>query len=360
MSKNYNKIVVLNFITTTIGDSLYLFPVIQKLKKEFPKSDLFLTGSRITKTLVGKDSSLKNYILIPNLEKVPSASKFNKIKIFSQVLFFTYKQLKKIKPDLCLVYLPNFSVYQLIPFISGVPNRIGFTYPGSIFSFVLNKKRPFRNPETTGEIVHLSQANLDLLELLNIKINKEDLILKKELEPNPRLDKLILKYSKPIIAFQPGAKHKNRQWPPERFIKLAKRLIKYTKGSIILIGSPSEKDICKKISSNVGKDCINLAGETKLEDIPYILSKCKLVIGNDSGIMHLAASVKCDTITLFGRSNPNHSNPMGVGKNLFVKSKIWNKDALFKKEDINKPSKYLLQISVNMVLKEVEKIMKLS
>ena len=63
--KSVKKIAVLNFITVTVGDSLYLLPVVQRLKREAPQAELVLTGSAVTKLVLGNEPSVTRYITVP-------------------------------------------------------------------------------------------------------------------------------------------------------------------------------------------------------------------------------------------------------------------------------------------------------
>jgi len=355
---NYKKICVLNFITITVGDSLYLLPLLQKLKKTYPSSKITLTGSEITKQVIGDEKSINEYITIQNLERLDKkTSKIKKIFLFKQIFFSTLKKIKRKNFDLAIVLLPNFFPYQTLPWLARIPERIGFTYPNSLFSFLLTKKTPFRNPYTTKDIVHLSDENLDILKLLDIKITKDDTLLKRNVtkEEAKKAKKILKKLKKPFYAFQPCAKHKNRQWPPSGFVEIGKKILKEKKGTILLIGSPKEKIILEKIREKIGNGCINLAGKTSIDVLAAVLRECKIVIGNDSGIMHLAASVGAQTAVLFGSSNPNHSKPKGEKEAIIIKAKSWHENAIFEKENKNVVSNYLLDISPEFVWKKIEK-----
>ena len=354
----YKKILVLNFITTTIGDSLYILPIIQKLKKEYPEAEIFLTGSKLTLQVIGKEPSLTDYVVIPNLEKLPKISKLKKMFLFKNIFFYTLKKIKNKNFDLAIVLLPNFSPYHILPWLAKIPKRIGFAYQKSYFSFLLNKKTIFRNPYTTKDIVHLSDSNSDILKLLEITITERDRILirnvtKKEVK---EAKKILKRLGKPYVAFQPGAKYKHRQWPPERFAEIGKKIIKKTDGTILLMGSPNEKELLENIKKRIGKNCINLAGKTSLNNVGAVLQQCKLVLGNDSGIMHLAASVGVQTAVLFGSPHPEHSKPLGIKKAIIIKPHSWHPKTIFEDEPLNKVSKYLLDIDVNLVWKKIEKV----
>jgi ADP-heptose:LPS heptosyltransferase len=100
------------------------------------------------------------------------------------------------------------------------------------------------------------------------------------------------------IAVGPGAFSGKRRWPKERFIEVAK-YYNSKKYSIILLGGHDDYDLCNYIRENVGSYCINYAGKSTIRQSAALIEKCALFIGNDSGLLHLAAatSVPCMEIS---------------------------------------------------------------
>ena len=58
--------------------------------------------------------------------------------------------------------------------------------------------------------------------------------------------------------------------------------------------------------------CIDLVGTVNLPTAASCLARCALFIGNDSGLMHIAAAVATPTLGLFGPSPPTHYAPWGA------------------------------------------------
>ncbi|MBS3172165.1 glycosyltransferase family 9 protein [Candidatus Woesearchaeota archaeon] len=358
------KIAVFNYITTTLGDSLYILPFIHKLKKEFPDAKIIVTGSKLTKDALGEDPSIYKFIEIKDLESFAGKfSRLKKIKILFSILKQSISEVKKEKADMGFVLLPNLPIYQIAPFLSKIPIKIGFSYPGSKFSFLLDKKTQFRNPATTKELdVHICETNLHLLELIGINVEEKDKILKRYIskEEKENAKELLKNLDGPFIAFQAGGRYKLKMWPPERFTELAKLLTKeYT---ILLLGSKYEFELCERIKKEVGNKCINLTNDLTVGTMAAILEKCKLIIGNDSGIAHIAASVGIQSVVLIGNSDPRQCYPFGEKRGIMIMSPKWNTDAslkLFdKKASKEEYSEYLLDINVKDVFDICDGILK--
>lgn len=101
-----------------------------------------------------------------------------------------------------------------------------------------------------------------------------------------------------LAALAPGAKRSTNRWPPERFVKLGRRFTK--RGyRVLVLGAGSEWGLCQTICEGIGSGAHNLAGKTSLLEAAALLAKCALLVGNDSGLQHLASAVNVPCISLF-------------------------------------------------------------
>lgn len=102
------------------------------------------------------------------------------------------------------------------------------------------------------------------------------------------------------IGFVPGSKHFTKRWPEEYFIQLGKLLNKYGY-KILLFGGTDDKETCSRIEESIPK-VKNLCSDNNLNQTAVDMSLCRLIIGNDSGLMHLASVNFLPLIVLFGSS----------------------------------------------------------
>lgn len=122
----------------------------------------------------------------------------------------------------------------------------------------------------------------------------------------------------PILALGPGSNFIGKQWPPERFAAVARRLA--TGGSpiagarVVLLGAPEDRAANREIAESLTNDGVPVIDLTAAIDLPAcaaVLSRATLFIGNDSGLMHMAAASGIATLGLFGPSNENVYGPAG-------------------------------------------------
>jgi len=110
------------------------------------------------------------------------------------------------------------------------------------------------------------------------------------------------------VMFFVGGRLNYKRWKLNNFVKLGEYLIQNYKLKIALIGSISEQKINEKFISNIKmhEQVINLTGKTTFVELLKLLKDTKLLISNDTGIVHAAASLNVPTVVLangthFGR-----------------------------------------------------------
>jgi ADP-heptose:LPS heptosyltransferase len=109
-------------------------------------------------------------------------------------------------------------------------------------------------------------------------------------------------------------------WPAENFAALAKHLTAASgilpQAKIIIFGAPNEAAQAQMVIDQLQEaSVINLVGKLDLLACFAVLQQCALYIGNDSGLMHLAAASGIPTVGLFGPSPSRNYAPYGPDAN---------------------------------------------
>ncbi|GCE47117.1 heptosyltransferase-2 [Thermosporothrix hazakensis] len=112
---------------------------------------------------------------------------------------------------------------------------------------------------------------------------------------------------RPIIAMHPGSGGYStaRRWAPEKFAQLADTLYHDVGGQLLLMGGPEEAELHQQIISLMRSEMPvrSLAGKGSIKVTAAALELVDLFVGNDSGLMHLAAAARTPTVAIFGLSN---------------------------------------------------------
>ncbi|NCV23643.1 MAG: lipopolysaccharide heptosyltransferase II, partial [Chloroflexi bacterium] len=119
-----------------------------------------------------------------------------------------------------------------------------------------------------------------------------------------------LKPSDKVLGIAPGAEYgEAKRWPIEYFAKVAIEAIE-NNWKVILLGSSNDHDLGRSLDRLTKNKVINLIGKTKLEEVIDVMSICNSFLSNDSGLMHVAASLGIKQVAIFGSSDPKKTPPL--------------------------------------------------
>ena len=120
----------------------------------------------------------------------------------------------------------------------------------------------------------------------------------------------------PILAVGPAANWIGKVWPIERFTQTAAQLLDkdgpMAGGRLLILGGPEDTRMVEELrmASARGRT-IDLTGKVDLLTAYACLKRASLFIGNDSGLMHIAAAAGTPTVGLFGPSDERRYAPWG-------------------------------------------------
>jgi len=157
----------------------------------------------------------------------------------------------------------------------------------------------------------------------------------------------------PILAIGPTANWVGKTWPAERFAEVAERLVgkngMLPGAKIAVIAHSSESALAQPVVDALPKDVvINLIANTPLLTVFACLKRAAFYIGNDSGLMHMAAASNIPTLGLFGPSREEHYAPWG-DKCLAVRGRKSYEDVFPKDYDFRHAPCMMMDISVDLV-----------
>lgn len=141
----------------------------------------------------------------------------------------------------------------------------------------------------------------------------ERLYLSKNNHISEKIQNIIKNKPKPIFIFSPGGDtDKNRQgriWNLENWKSLAKKINKEFSGSIIVCGSPREKETHLNLKSDIIEV---LSGELNTAEMSELISQSDMMISGDTGPAHVASAHNIKTLILLGSTSPDKIKPYGT------------------------------------------------
>jgi heptosyltransferase-2 len=99
-----------------------------------------------------------------------------------------------------------------------------------------------------------------------------------------------------------------KYWPSAKYRKLVRKLC--AEVPVVLAGGGGEVDLCDEIAGDV-PGVFNLAGATSLGELFALLEGARVVVANDSGAPHAAASLGTPVVVIFGSTSPVWTRPLG-------------------------------------------------
>jgi len=120
----------------------------------------------------------------------------------------------------------------------------------------------------------------------------------------------------PVLAVGPTANWTAKMWRPENFVELIRRLTAaggiMPDARVAVFGRDDERPMALPVIGAIPEDrCIDLVGRIDLPAAAACLARARFYVGNDSGLMHLAAAAGVPTLGLFGPSLEQHYAPWG-------------------------------------------------
>ncbi|MBB3329795.1 heptosyltransferase-2 [Halomonas campaniensis] len=205
------------------------------------------------------------------------------------------------------IVLPRSWKSALVPFLAGIPHRIGFT--GEQRYLLLNERRRLDKGVLDQTVKRFVALGLPEAQVASGDFPLPYPRLAVDAANQARLREAHGLSSLPAIGLMPGAEYgPAKQWPLAHYRELARGLV--AEGfEVRVLGGPGDQAAGDTISE--GLDGVhNLCGRTRLADAVDLLADCAQVVTNDSGLMHVAAAVGTRVQAIYGSSSPAYTPPM--------------------------------------------------
>ncbi|SFU38703.1 lipopolysaccharide heptosyltransferase II [Pseudoduganella namucuonensis] len=209
--------------------------------------------------------------------------------------------------------LPNTLKYALIPWLAGIPRRVG--YKGESRYGLINVMH--RDDAPPRPMVPFYAA-LALAPVAPLPAAQRDAVPRPRLAASPEqiaaaCARANLDLARPLVAFAPGAEFGTaKRWPPAHFAGLARAIVAaHPDVQIALLGSPKDREACETVIQAAGglPALRNLAGATSLAEAVALIARAGAVVSNDSGLLHIASALNRPVIAIYGPTDPGHAPP---------------------------------------------------
>ncbi len=296
-----------------IGSIIQATPLIRTLRNKYPQAKIIFVTTK----------SHENFLtLIPDVDEIISIDDSSGRNLFLSFFPFLYKLISKnIAVYIDLEIYSHFST--LVTTLSMAKNRFGYYLRSSQYRMGCNTHMLFYNIQHPIAETYLQFARLLGCTEIENQLWNFSTIPQTDFSNNELLKNFS---SKKYILINPNASdlRLERRWPLHSFAQLIDNIgNQFTDFNIGIIGSSGEKKYVEALilKTTIKNNVVNLAGETSLSELFYLLKNATCFITNDTGPMHMAMAVNVKTIALFGPCSPgqygNHSKVKPIYKNVY-------------------------------------------
>jgi heptosyltransferase III len=163
-------------------------------------------------------------------------------------------------------------------------------------------------PETDVEAV----ATLQARHLAGLGLNYVPGPFQLEMGPDPEAELPELPGPGPWMAIAPGSGSRRKNWPLSHYYEVSRTLGWDYALSVVWLAGPAEEEMLSYLGPLAKAQGQLLLANLPLARVARVLSRCRLYIGNDSGLTHLAAAVAGpEVLALFGPTDPRVWAPLG-------------------------------------------------
>lgn len=298
---NAKKILVIRY--RFIGDTLLTVPFLRNLRCAYPDAQIDMLVAPMSGDIIKECPYIDNFIYFDTTRKHRYEHAGGKKKTFWSYV----KLLKEQKYDKAYILKRSLSS-AFLAFAAGIKQRIGFNTEGR--GLLLTKRVPYKNNQ------HEIECFLDVLRADGIEIKDDYLENWIKNEEYKKVDGIFkdnnIENIKKVLVHATSGNHK-KEWPKENFARIIEYLSNEKHVQVIYTGTQNdgltyeniESLICKKLEIKP----LNLCGYLTLRESLALTEKCDLIIGCDSGNLHIAASVNTPVIGIYGPMDTNRWRP---------------------------------------------------
>lgn len=341
-----NKFKFLVIRNGLIGDTVFITPVINKLHREYKNSSIDVVVNYNSKEI------FENFTSINNLFSLPVEFSIR------QHLFF-FLSLRKYDYDCVFIQEMN-THYTIMAKLLGSKIIIGYQNSLNKLHDISLERKGHAVPAEQLLVNYLTGCtDIEQTELFTTKKEKED--AKIILRENGIVNNNII-----CIQFTCSEKNSVRQLSHKTIASLADKIKNKYDYQVVFLGTQNEVTEIEKIRQLMNSSSISLAGKTSIRNLITILEQVSLVIGPDTGTLHIANAVGTPVIMYMGYSDPNDTGPFDqnnrskvITSNLeCIPCKYTNpKPVNWEYCRINRPTLCMMQIEVNEIINAIDSVL---
>ncbi|MFZ6845934.1 lipopolysaccharide heptosyltransferase II [Undibacterium sp. RuTC16W] len=285
-----------------IGDAVMAQPLLRLLKQQYPAHAIDVLAAAWVAPVLRAMAEVDTVLETP--------FKHGALQLRER---WRYARQLRQRHYVAAYILPNTLKFALIPWLAGIPRRIG--YKGESRYGLINMMHHDDLAAPRAMVPFYAALAAEPAPQVTTTCARPSLSVS-ESHIAATYTQLGLSREQPLICFAPGAEFGNaKRWPTSHFAQLAGQIAaSYPATQIVLLGSPKDSAVCdeiKALSQSVPSipSIHHLAGKTSLDQAIALIASTSVMVSNDSGLLHIASALNRPVIALYGPTDPDHAPP---------------------------------------------------
>lgn len=280
-----------------LGDVLFLTPSLRALRKKFPQAVITCAVPLRAIPLLRNN---------PHLNEVMEWD--DKIFLWTPFKFLRlFWRLRKRNFD-AAIFFHRSKTKVWIAKLAGIPERVG--YEARFRNGLLTRAFPM----PAGRL-HRLDIFLELIRQWGVPPDGRRLDFNARREAEAELSALLLKKgissSDVYVVVHAGGNWELKRWPAGHFVRWIGLFLEKYPMKVVLCGTNPERALSEEIASHFTDGrVVSLCGQTSLDLLALLLKNSRLLVSNDSGPIHLAASQNVRILGLFGPTSVEETGPV--------------------------------------------------
>jgi ADP-heptose:LPS heptosyltransferase/GT2 family glycosyltransferase/tetratricopeptide (TPR) repeat protein/SAM-dependent methyltransferase len=294
-----------------IGDCVTALPALRRLKDAFPHASLRILAGRWARSIWSLADGVDEVI---EFDFFDARSERGQRELTELDLRSLRERLLPYHFDLAVDLRRHPETRHVLQY-TGAKYLAGFDVQGN-FSWLDIALEMEPDPGRLPKRTHIGESLMNLVRAIDASCETTPKIFRPRPSPVPLLPEPIEQrlFSRPVVCLHPAAGGPLKQWPPGYFARLIDLLVEREQVNVALIGGSDEKGIATEVLRAVRHHgaVTDLVAELRLADLPNLMLRCALFVGNDSGPKHLAAGLGVPTVAVHsGVVDPHEWGPVG-------------------------------------------------
>ena len=272
------------------GDVILTTPLIAALKQEYPDACIDFLTTPLCANLPETH---------PDLHQVIIFDKRHRHRGLLNLIHFARNRLRTAHYDLAVIPHRSFRSAAMA-WIAQIPHRVGFDRSAGRFLFtqVIKYQKQLHEVERNISLLAPSQIVPFAYPPKIFPTEQDRQIISRFFQEQA------ISVTFPMIAIAPGSVWETKKWLKTYFAELCSLIHRKYQALIFLIGGASDQILCEWIRENSDANVLNTAGRFTFRQSAELISRCQLLICNDSAPLHLGVAAQIPVMAIFGPTVP--------------------------------------------------------